>query len=82
MKAAKLLQKAMRSPQNLRFPELLVLAQAFGYTLDRVRGSHHILAHEAADRPLNFQEVGGKAKAYQVRQFLRDIEEFNLRLIP
>ena len=80
MKAAKLLQKAMQSPQNLRFSELLSLAQAFGYTLDRVRGSHHILVHEAADRVLNFQEVGGKAKPYQVRHFLRDIEEFNLRL--
>ena len=45
-----------------------------------MRGSHHILVHEAADRVLNFQEVGGKAKPYQVRQFLRDIEEFNLRL--
>lgn len=72
----------MQSPQNLRFPELLSLAQAFGYTLDRVRGSHHILVHEGADRVLNFQEVGGKAKPYQVRQFLRDIEEFNLRLRP
>ena len=80
MKPAKLLQKALQSPQNLRFSELLSLAQAFGYTLDRVRGSHHILVHEAADRVLNFQEVGGKAKPYQVRQFLRDIEEFNLRL--
>ena len=82
MKAAKLLQKAMPSPQNLRFSELLSLAQAFGYTLDRVRGSHHIPVHEAADRVLNFQEVGGKAKPYQARQFLRDIEEFNLRLRP
>jgi hypothetical protein len=33
-----------------------------------------------ADRPLNFQNAGGKAKAYQVRQFLRDIEEFQLIL--
>ena len=82
MKAAKLLLKAMQAPQNLRFAELLSLAEAFGYRLDRVRGSHHILVHKAADRVLNFQEVGGKAKPYQVRQFLRDIEEFNLKLKP
>ena len=80
MKAAKLLQKAMQSPQNLRFSKLLSLAQAFGYTLDRVRGSHHILVHEAADRVLNFQKVGGKTKPYQARQFLRDIKEFILGL--
>lgn len=33
----------MASPQNLRFAEICQLASAFGYRLDRVRGSHHIL---------------------------------------
>jgi len=27
---------------------------------------------------LNFQNVRGMAKAYKVRQLLRDVEEFNL----
>jgi len=27
---------------------------------------------------LNFQEVGGKVKAYQVRQFIKIIEKYNL----
>jgi hypothetical protein len=47
---------------------------------DRTKGSHHIYVHPDADRPLNIQNAGGKAKAYQVRQFLRDIEEFHLNL--
>ena len=80
MKARKLLRKALDSPQNLRFAEFCALAQAFGYKLDRVRGSHHIFVHRAASRPLNLQEVRGKAKPYQVKQFLRDIEEFQLML--
>ena len=33
-----------------------------------------------ANRPLNFQNDRGKAKPYQVKQFLRDIEEFQLNL--
>lgn len=76
----KLLDKVLAGAHNLRFAELCHLAEAFGYRLDRVSGSHHIYEHPAADRPLNFQNVGGKAKAYQVRQFLRDIEEFHLIL--
>ena len=80
MKIKKLLLKALDSPQNLRFAEICTLARAFGYILDRINGSHHIFTHPRALRPLNLQEVGGKAKAYQVRQFLRDIEEFQLTL--
>jgi predicted RNA binding protein YcfA (HicA-like mRNA interferase family) len=82
MKAAKLLLKAIHSPQNLRFAELKSLAECFGYRLDRINGSHHIFVHTQAERPLNVQNAGGKAKPYQVRQFLRDIEEFHLTMKP
>ena len=80
MKLRKLLMKAVNAPQNIRFAEMLTLARAFGYSLDRIRGSHHILVHPDVDRPLNLQDAGGKAKPYQVKQFLRDIEEFQLTL--
>jgi hypothetical protein len=86
MKLRKLLQKTMNAPQNVRFAELCRLAEAFGYALDRVNGSHHIFVHPQATRPLNFQDAGGKAKPYQVLHsreanlFLRDIEEFQLTL--
>lgn len=65
---------------RLRFAKICRLAEALGYRLDRVSGSHHIYEHPEASRPPNLQNVGGKAKAYQVRQFLRDIEEFHLTL--
>ena len=80
MKTKKLLLKAINAPQNLRFADLCTLAAAFGYSLDRVKGSHHILTHPLAERPLNVHEVGGKAKPYQVKQFPRDIEELNLTM--
>ena len=64
----------------MRFVELCSLAKAFGYRLDRVKGSHHIFEHPGAARPLNIQNVKGKAKPYQVRQLLRDVEEFRLSL--
>ena len=79
MKKRKLLQKALAGGKNFRFADFCQLAQAFGYQLDRINGSHHIFIHPDADRPLNLQNVAGQAKPYQVRQFLRDIEEYNLR---
>lgn len=76
----KLLEKVLAGTHNTRFAELCRLAEAFGYRLDRVSGSHHIYEHPGAERPLNLQNVGGKAKPYQVRQFLRDVEEFHLTM--
>jgi predicted RNA binding protein YcfA (HicA-like mRNA interferase family) len=64
----------------VRFADLCKLAGGFGYRLDRVSGSHHIFENPEAARPLNLQNCGGRAKAYQVRQFLRDIEEYHLTL--
>lgn len=61
-------------------PRSAPLATAFGDRLDRVAGSHHIFVHARSTRPLNLQKAGGKAKPYQVKQFLRDIEELDLTM--
>jgi predicted RNA binding protein YcfA (HicA-like mRNA interferase family) len=42
MNSQKLLRRALASPQSLRFAEALKLAEAFGFHLDRINGSHHI----------------------------------------
>jgi predicted RNA binding protein YcfA (HicA-like mRNA interferase family) len=42
MKKRKLLQKALTSPRNMRFKEMVNLIEAFGFRLSRVKGSHHI----------------------------------------
>lgn len=78
MNPSKLFEKALNAPAGLRFEELCVLAVSFGFRLVRVRGSHHIFMHPAVAGLLNLQNVGGKAKPYQVRQLLRLIERYNL----
>ncbi len=80
MNPRKLLQKALSSPANLRFAEALALAEAYGFVLARVHGSHHILTHARLAELVNLQEVGGRAKPYQVRQLLRLVERYNLKL--
>jgi len=41
-------------------------------------GSHHIFVHGELSELLNLQNVGGEAKPYQIRQFLRLVERYNL----
>jgi predicted RNA binding protein YcfA (HicA-like mRNA interferase family) len=56
------------------------LVEAFGFRLDRTSGSHHIYVRSGIQQLVNIQNVGGKAKPYQVRQFLRLVERYNLKL--
>jgi predicted RNA binding protein YcfA (HicA-like mRNA interferase family) len=80
MKAEKILEKARASPANVPFRDMCKLVEAFGFRLSRMRGSHHIFIHPDMPELVNLQEVNGKAKPYQVRQFLRLVEEYNLTL--
>ena len=80
MNKRKLLAKALTGSKNLRFTEAVQLAEAFGFRLSRVRGSHHVFVHPTLRELVNLQEVGGKAKPYQVRQLLDLVERYNLQL--
>ncbi|HXA19317.1 MAG TPA: type II toxin-antitoxin system HicA family toxin [Thermoanaerobaculia bacterium] len=66
--------------RNVSFRDFSVLVAAFGFHLARVEGSHHIYRHEVIAEQLNLQEVRGEAKPYQIRQFLRLVERYNLRM--
>ena len=80
MRKRKLLQKALSSPKNMQFNEMVTLVEVFGFRLSRVKGSHHIFVHPQVRELVNLQNVGGKAKPYQVRQFLRLVERYNLTM--
>jgi len=80
MKPRKLLEIILAGSRIVRFDDLVGLVEAFGFQLSRVRGSHHIFVHPNVDELLNLQEVRGEAKPYQIRQFLRLVEEYNLQL--
>ena len=79
MNKRKLLAKALTGSKNLRFTEAVRLAKAFGFQQSRVRGSHHVFVHPTLQELVNLQEVGGKAKPYQVRQLLDLVETYNLQ---
>lgn len=65
---------------NVAFDDMINLLDGFGFRLVRVSGSHHIFAHPDIPEVINFQSVGGEAKPYQIRQFLRLVERYNLKM--
>ena len=80
MNKQKLLKKVLAGSQNVRFDEMVTLAEAFGFRLARVSGSHHIFVRSGVRELVNLQNVKGQAKPYQIRQFLRIVERYNLKL--
>jgi len=50
----------------------------FGFHFRGGKGSHRIYVRKGVKEMLNFQNVEGKAKSYQVKQFLKIIERYNL----
>jgi hypothetical protein len=80
VKASRVLEKVRKSPASLRFAEARALAEALGFHLSRVSGSHHIFSRPGVPELLNLQEVRGMAKPYQVRQLLQLAERYNLEV--
>ena len=80
MNKRKLLRKILSGSKNIRFEELTALVEAFGFQLARVTGGHHIYEHQSIQEIVNLQNYKGKAKPYQVRQFLELVEQHNLTI--
>lgn len=66
--------------QNVGFADFRELVLAYGFREVRIRGSHHIFAHPDVPQLVSLQPRHGDAKPYQLRQFLRLAESYNLSL--
>jgi len=81
MKHRQLLRRLVRGAlKNVSFADFVHLVEGYGFVEIRVSGSHHLFASKGLPEMLNIQEVKGEAKPYQIRQFLRLVECYNLRL--
>lgn len=70
----KLLRKAFNNPRDLNFSEFETLMKRCGWTLDHQTGSHQIWYSSKGNR-ISVQNNDGKAKGYQVKQFLMYYKE-------
>ena len=66
--------------QNVAFGDFAGLVRCCGFSLIRTSGSHHVFAHHRIRELINLQNVAGEAKPYQIRQFLRLVERYNLEM--
>ena len=78
MRPRKVWQRIERGSLDVRFDDALSLAKAFGFELDRIRGSHHILVHLDLRIILNLQPEGRRAKRYQIRRLVAVVREHGL----
>ncbi|MEW5722855.1 MAG: type II toxin-antitoxin system HicA family toxin [Thermodesulfobacteriota bacterium] len=70
----------MGNLQNVPFGDFVHLMEGFGFKLLRTKGSHHIYGRPGVNELVNLQNVQGQAKPYQIRQFLRLVERYNIRM--
>ncbi len=81
VKKEKLYQRLVNNQKNVRFGDFVAVLTAFGFTLNRVTGSHQIYDHPDVPQSVSIQpDRNGKAKPYQVRQFLKLVEKYDLEL--
>lgn len=73
-KKEKLLQDAINNPYGLSFDDFVTLLRRCGWVFDRQRGSHQIW-HSPGGQMISIQNRNGKAKGYQVDQFLKQYEQ-------
>lgn len=80
VKKQKLYQRLLNNQKNVKFNDFITTIVAFGFSLNRITGSHHIYDHPDVPQSMSIQPDKNQAKPYQIRQFLRLVEKYNLKL--
>ena len=81
MNRRKLLLRILQgSHQNISFSDFVNLLGGLGFRALRIRGSHHIFYHPLFPDLVNLQPSHGQTKAYEIREVLHLIRQYNLRL--
>lgn len=65
---------------NVAFNDFVRLTEAFGFQERGGKGSHRIFAHSGIPELISLQPLKGQVKPYQLRQFLRLLEDYHLVL--
>jgi predicted RNA binding protein YcfA (HicA-like mRNA interferase family) len=73
-KLEKLIELFLRQPPEVRFTEVCYLLEAFGYTEQRSKGSHHTFSHPNG-KTIVIPKVGGnKVKRVYVKRIIEILE--------
>lgn len=78
MKKRRLYKELKKNLKNIRIEKICRIAEVFGFNMRKGKGSHFIFTRPGVEELLNFQNVKGKAKPYQVKQLIKIIEKYGL----
>ena len=82
VKKQKLYQRLVNNQKNVKFNDFVTVIIAFGFSLNRITGSHHIYDHPDVPQSISVQpDKNNQAKPYQIRQFLRLVETYDLKMV-
>jgi hypothetical protein len=81
MNKHELLEELKANPKKIRFVRVCRIAEVFGFQTRKSSGSHRVYYRDGVREILNFQNDEGWAKAYQVKQFIKIIEKYELQEI-
>ena len=80
MNKKKVFEHMINSPKSIRFNDFVTVAESFGFRCSRQEGSHRIFKNPTVAELINLQDDNGKAKPYQIKQFLSIVEKNNLKI--
>jgi predicted RNA binding protein YcfA (HicA-like mRNA interferase family) len=81
MNTRRLLSRILRGEMaNVSFVDLIQLVEELGFREIGGRGSHRVFTRADVTELVNLQVEKGDAKLYQVRQIVRLIRRYNLKL--
>jgi len=75
-----MLKKLLENSKNVGFSDMVMLLEYYSFYLARVSGSHHIFINPDIRELVNIQNVNGQVKPYQIKQFLKLVEKYNLQV--
>jgi predicted RNA binding protein YcfA (HicA-like mRNA interferase family) len=77
----RLYEQLLSEPKRvISFRDFERLLRAFGFSLDRIAGSHRQYVHPKVPRTFPIQPDAKDAKRYQLAQFLELVEEYGLHI--
>lgn len=77
----KLYKRIANNQKNVKFNDFVTIIVALGFRLSRITGSHHVYDHPDVPQSISVQpDQNNQAKPYQIRQLLRLVEKYDLKL--
>jgi len=80
MNKKKMFARIVNNQKNVQFNDFESVVEAFGFFRARGEGSHGIYRRSNIAEFINLQNANGKAKPYQIKQFLALVEKYNLNM--